>query len=347
MAEREPESRVTDPKQPKQAEARKSESKLGFVDSLMGLFRGKPEAPPSAAAQEPAGFESLRSSFEQAVQDLEKKASELALQRPSASGEGVRARTADERAADEARRMAAAHEAIRKDIDGAHARLRSGLENEDLDALSRYISDLALQIETGKGSHELLPRARFAIVEKLRLEAGELAVARLVDLLQQAKQPWPDPIPYRPGASPEEIERSRRRRLAETRENFLAQSLERTAERMLGIVKTWGPDYPDPGSPLWEETVLEGVAAGIRGSLVKECVECMQEHREEVLARSEASIGKELEALHKALKGGVNSLEQANFAVASSLRTLDEVIPPMVWEYIQSQLPHARGEWGS
>ena len=109
----------------------------------------------------------------------------------------------------------------------------------------------------------------------------------------------------------------------------------------------WGPDYPDRGGPLWEETALEGVAAGLRGQLVKEAVELLQRDREALLASAEAAIGKELDALHQVLKAGVSSLEQANQAVASSLRVLDEVVPQIAWERVRAELPKARGEWGS
>jgi hypothetical protein len=169
-------------------------------------------------------------------------------------------------------------------------------------------------------------------------------VARLVALLQRAKLDWPDPTHYRPSAKPDEIERSRRRRLAEVREAFLAHDLERAAERTFGIVRAWGGDYPDRGSPLWEESVLEGVAAGIRGALLKEFVEVLRRDRELLLSRTEAAIGKELAALQGAVASGVRSIEQANAAIASSLRAIDEVVPGIAWEHLRSQLPSARGE---
>lgn len=225
--------------------------------------------------------------------------------------------------------------------------METGLARADFETLAAYLEEIAALADSGRNSHDLLPRARFVIAEKIQREAGELAVAHLVELLERKKMSWPDPTSYRPSAQPDEIERSRRRRLAEIRESFLNQPLTRTAERMLGIVKTWGSDYPERGSALWEETVLEGVAAGIRGELVKESVEALRRNRDLIMERTEAAIGKELDVLQQVLSQGVTSFEQANQAVASSLAVLDSVFPELAWEYIRSQLPRARGEWSS
>jgi len=330
-----------------------AESKLGFLDSLVGLFRGAPEPsvePSSAPAA--GGFEALRTGFEATLRELDQKAEELRRESgapPSAAGASPRSEEerAAERVAERARRMEAARAAIREDIAGAHTRLGTGLEKTDLEALARDLEELSALAESGRDSHELLSRARFTIAERVLKETGELAVARLVALLQRAGQAWPDPTHYAPTAKPEEVERSRRRRLAETRDAFLAQDLSRTAKRLLGVVEVWGSDYPDRGTPLWEETVLEGLSAGIRGDLVRQSVEILRAHRDELLAGTEASVGKELAALRQVLQSGVASLEQANLATASALRVLDEVVPEVAWKTIRSRLPAARGEWGS
>ena len=239
------------------------------------------------------------------------------------------------------------HRAIREDIERMHSRLGTGLSPTDLDSIGALLRDLDADATEGKDSHALMPRLRYSVATRFRLESGALAVARLVALLRRANLEWPDPIHYAPRAKPEEIESSRRRRLAEMRESFLAQDFKKTAERMVGIVRAWGADYPDRGSPLWEESVLEGVAAGIRGQLLKDFVELVDRDRDLVLSRTEAAIGKELAALQTAVAGGVHSIEQANTVVASSLHALDEVVPELVWQHVRSLLPEARGEFAS
>jgi hypothetical protein len=324
-----------------------TEGKLGFLDSLGRLFRAKPEDRAPAAretAQGSSGFARLEADFQAAIRELnEKVAAHQDAKRP-ARGAGPARESAEDRAADRQRRMDASHRAIREDIEKMHARLKTGISGADIDAISAFVAELEPVANEGRSSHDLLPRARFAIAERLRAEAGELAIARIVALLQREKLAWPDPTHHRATLTAEEIERSQRRRLADVREGFLAQDFRRIAERMNGLVQGWGGDYPDRGSPLWEESVLEGVAAGIRGSLIRVFVELLRSSRDELLSRTEAVVGKELGALQSVLAGGVHSIDQANQAVASSLRVLDEVVPELAWETLRAELPQARGE---
>jgi hypothetical protein len=323
--------------------------KLGFLDSLGRLFRAKREERTPVAetsdAQAASGFAKLEANFQAAIRELNERVEAHQQEAGrTARGAGPARESAEDRAADKQRRMDASHRAIREDIEKMHARLRTGISSADIDAISAFVADLDPIANEGRHSHDLLPRARYAIAERLRAEAGELAIARLVALLGREKLGWPDPIHHRPTMTAEEVERSQRRRLADVREGFLVQNFRRIAERMNGIVQGWGGDYPDRGSPLWEESVLEGVAAGIRGSLIRDFVELLRRDREELLSRTEAAVGKELGALQSVLAGGVHSIEQANQAVASSLRVLDEVVPEIAWEAVCAELPQARGE---
>jgi hypothetical protein len=185
------------------------------------------------------------------------------------------------------------------------------------------------------------------VAARLPVEAGEIAVARLIDLLRREDLPWPDPIQQGPTVTAEEVERSRQRRLGEVREAFLASGLERTADRMLGTISAWGSDYPERGSPLWQECVLEAIAAGIRADLVKEFVAVLQKDKDLLLTQTEGAVGNELAVLQRALQGGITSIDQANQAVTGALRVLDEVFPQVAWEHVRSQLPRARGEWAA
>jgi hypothetical protein len=330
-----------------QGEKGQGAGRLGFLDSLGRLFRGKPEA--ALVRPEADRLEQLGADFSAALQSLQQKIDEG--RRGSAPTElgpaAAPAETSEQREAARTRRREESHRAMREEIGKAHAELGTELAGEDLEALAAFVRELEQSTSAGRGSHTLLPRARYAIGEKLRVESGALAVARLVALLERAKRSWPDPTRHSPGATPEEIERSRRRRLAEVRETFLASDFERTSERMLGIVRGWGGDYPDPGSPLWQECVLEGVAAGIRGQLLREFVELLERDRDALLGAIEASVGKELAALQGVLAGGVRSLEEASEAVDGSLRVLDEMVPEMAWERVRAVSPQARGELGA
>jgi hypothetical protein len=322
-----------------------AESKPRFLDSLIGLFRDKPDEAPPTKPNQDRDFEAQRANFDAALHDLDEKAEEHRRQREAASSApGVSRSMAHERAAERERSIADIRQTIRKEIGSMHEKLGTGV-GTDLEALSASLEELAVEVDAGKDSHELIPRARARAVQRLQKEAGELALTRLEVLRRRQNLEWPDLTHHDPWAQPEEIERSRRRHLAEVRESFLGQSLSRTGEGLLGIVTVWGSDYPHRGSPLWEETVLEGVAAGIRGDLVRECIAVARRDEDHVASLAEASIGKEVTKLQQVLKAGVTSIEQANQAAASALRVLDEVVPDLVWEHVRSQVPRARGQW--
>jgi len=59
-----------------------------------------------------------------------------------------------------------------------HEKLGTGVST-DLEALSASLEELALEVDAGKDSHELIPRARARAVRRLQTEAGELALTRL------------------------------------------------------------------------------------------------------------------------------------------------------------------------
>jgi hypothetical protein len=193
----------------------KDGGKLGFLDSLGRLFRGKQEEV-AAAPQAASGFVRLEADFEAAIRGLNERIEQQRREAPPATpGARSTQMSAEERAAEKLRRIATAHQAIRGDIEKMHVRLRTGISGADMDAISDFLTELDGIATAGRNSQELIPRARYAIAERLRIEAGELAVARLVALLQREGFGWPDPTHHHPKASSEEIERSRRRRLAE------------------------------------------------------------------------------------------------------------------------------------
>ena len=316
---------------------------LGFLEKLKHVFYGRET---NTAAPDPAGeaLAALEQEFESAIGEIQERVESLRDSRPGDSGGSTHASAADREAARTAR-LAKIHDRMRADIEKMHARLGSGIGSGDLDRTLEGLAELDQISRAGYDSHDLLPRARHAIAERLRKEAGELAVERLRTLLERDQQTWPDPTHYRPHASEEEIERSRRRRLAETRETFLAQDFARIAQRAVGIVSGWGADYPEPDSPLWQECVLEGVGAGIRGELCLACLETLRQNADALVAGCEEVIGKQVEGLRGQLDAGIRSIGAANRAVGSALTAVDVVTPDVAWRLVVEKLPRARGEW--
>jgi hypothetical protein len=327
-----------------------SKETLGFLDSLARIFRGRDEEDGPEPARESGDMrlETLGASFESAVGELQEKVEALRARSSGPPGAARATRRGAKREDPEAarqRRIVETHLRIRGDIEQMHAQLGTGLNGDDLDEITAELEELELLVSGGRNSHELIPRVRHAIGERLRTESGKLAVERLRALLERAAMPWPDPTHYRPSATEEEVERSRRRRLAETREVFLGQGFLRTAERAVGIVSGWGSDYPDADTPLWQECVLQGVAAGIRGQLARAFLEVLRRDRELVIASVEELIGKEVAELRRALGDGVSSIPDANRVVAGALQAIDVVVPEAAWKHVCEQEPRARGEW--
>jgi hypothetical protein len=326
--------------------------RLGFLDSIGNLFRGKkavtaaaPEAPgANRFAQLEKDFESAIARVNQQLEERSRTSAGAAARGGDVAGPAATAKSAQERAAERARRIETTQREMREDIEKKHAQLGTGLSGAELDELASFLRELEAASAADRSSQTLVPRARFAISEKLRAEASELAVARIVALLQREKQGWPDPTRYSERASEDEIERSRRRRLGEVREAFVRSGFERSAERMFGIVRGWGGDYPERGTPLWDECVLEGVAAGIRAKVLKEFVDVLRRDRDALFAQLETAVGKQVEAMQSLLETGVTSIEDASRAVAGPLRVIDELAPKLAWEHLRSQLPSARGE---
>jgi len=321
-----------------------TQGELGFLDGLLARFRRAPEQAPS---KRPAAVSSqdLRREFEVALEGLTRKIEEQQRREEAAGGSGDRGeKTAAERLAERARRLEEAHQAIREDVVAMHVRLGTGLGNDDLGDLNAFLKEVDALAAPGAESHELLPRARYRIAKRLGQEAGELVLAGLRPMLEKAGVAWPDPIRYHPAATPEDIEAARSRRFSEMREQFLARGLKKTAERVLGIVGSWGADYPQRGSPLWEEAVLEAVAAGLQARLLQQFVGRLRSDREVIEAETDRLIGPQLAAVQKVLESGVASVEEATQAAAGALRVIDDVIPDLAWKHLRSVLPAARGE---
>ncbi len=322
-----------------------AEEKPAFLDGLTRIFRRRdegrePEAPESSGDDR---LQQLVRSFDSAVSAIWERVEDLRAEAGEATLRAGKAKRRDPEA-ERRKRLADIHMRIRGEIEQMHAQLGTGLKADDLDAIIDELEGLEPLVNEGRNSYELLPRVRFAIVEKLREESGRLAVTRIRALLERASMSWPDPIRAHPRATAEEIERARRRRLAETRQSFMGEGCRRTAQRSVGVVTGWGSDYPDPGSSLWQEAVLEGVAAGIRGDLIRAFYATIRRDRDQLITPVEELLGNEVDELHR-LGAEVDSIRQANRVVARALQAATEAVPELAWRHVCEQDPRARGEW--
>jgi hypothetical protein len=326
--------------------SRKAGEGLGFLDSLTRIFRGQKETgPPEPVAETgDAALEALGTSFETAVAEFQAKVEAQRVQ-PGALRAERRSATPEDREKARQKRIADIHLRIGGEIEQMHTQLGTGLKGTDLDEIIGVLGELEEFVSRGHSSHELVPRVRHAIAERLRTETGELAVERLRALLDRAAMSWPDPTHHAPNATDEETERSRTRRLAETREAFLGQGFLRTAQSAVGVVTAWGSDYPDPGSPLWNECVLKGVAAGLRGQLAQTFLDVLRRDRELLISAIEDLIGKQVGELRRVVDDGISSIPDASRVMASALQVVDIVVPEVAWKHVCGEDPRARGEW--
>ena len=174
-----------------------AESKPRFLDSLIGLFRDKPGEAPPTKPNEDRDFEAQRANFDAALHDLDEKAEEHRRQRAAASSApGVSRSTAEERAAERER---SSPTSVRPSARRSrlHEKLGTGV-GTDLEALSASLEELAVEVDAGKDSHELVPRARARAVQRLQKEAGELALTRLELLWRRQDLEWPESTHPRP-----------------------------------------------------------------------------------------------------------------------------------------------------
>ena len=143
---------------------------------------GKGEAPaPPQPEPQAGGFAKLEADFEMALRGLREKVAEQAATAGPAAA--AYRRTAAEVAAEREHRIDECHRAIREDIERMHSRLGTGLSPTDLDSIGALLRDLDADATEGKDSHALMPRLRYSVATRFRLESGALAVARLVALL--------------------------------------------------------------------------------------------------------------------------------------------------------------------
>jgi hypothetical protein len=306
-----------------------------LINAMGHLFGGEPER----AAPEPGGdLGAMATDFDAALRALNQRVAQQQResQRP---GVGMAQLSDQDRAGEREARQQRAHRTMREDIERMHDTLETGLATPDLDALVAFLQHLQKLSSAGRCSHALLPRARHAIAERLRTGAGELAMARLVTLLHGQGLAWPDAAPPHPRATPEEIEVSRRRRLDQLRKNFLTYDFARIAERLQGVVSGWGGDYPERGSPLWQESMLKGVAAALWAKLLQDCVELLKRKQKELRSLAETAVSRELAALQAAVVRPSASAMETTEAIASSLRVIDEVVPEIAWELVAGALP--------
>jgi hypothetical protein len=193
----------------------------------------------------------------------------------------------------------------------------------------------------GASGGDLEQRIRAAVINRLVQECAPLAWQTLLTLMARAQVSWPDPMGLSPHADAHAVQAARQWELTELEETFLASSLERSANRVLGVVENWKAHYPPPESHPWKRMVLQAVGAGILGYLLNVAVTKLREDAPDFTARVEHVLHEELATMQQAMQAGVHSVTDADALMASVNQLCEEVVPTMAWEAVAPEVHKA------
>ena len=306
-----------------------------FFEAISQLF-GKTSPPGRAATEQVPSLAEMENAFNAALQQLNGKIEDLRRQQLQAvSGTALPpAAHAEERE----RRMRQAHTRILHDILAMHRQLATGIDAPALDALATFLKECEAKVAEERSVPEVMPCCRSSILRRFHREAGDAAWVELEKRLTATNEAWPETTQRDPIEGEAAFERRRQLKYREMKDDFVNYDLARSTELIRGIERAWQADYPEPGTPLWRELVLEGVATALRARILQGYYERLLANKEKIVDRAAELVGRELGALQAVLaEKNLTSLEDAHRVATTSSRVLDEVIPEIAWQVIRSE----------
>jgi hypothetical protein len=313
-----------------------SDSRSGFLHNFKRLFAPLPPAPaaPTPEADEwPPPVQEIKH-LEVALQQLRQKAAAL---RPATS---TAQRSTTRSPADEQLALEAVHKQAADEILALHAQLQTHLSLEEIQHAQAVMQELDAVV-LGASQGDLEQRIRAAVINRLVKECAPLAWQTLLTLMARAQVAWPEPLGLSPHADAHAVQAARERELAELEETFLESSLERSANRALGVVENWKARYPAPDSHPWRRMVLQGVGCGMLGYLINVAITKLREDSSDFIARVEPLLHEELVAIQKAMQVGVHTVTDADTLIASVTQLGQGVVPTMAWETVAPEVHKA------
>jgi hypothetical protein len=269
--------------------------------------------------------------LEVALQQLHQRTTALRAAALAAASTAQRSTTRSP--ADEQQALEAVHKQAGDAILALHAHLQTHLTLEEIQHARAVMQELDAVV-LGASQGDLEQRIRAAVINRLVKECAPLAWQTLLTLMARAQVAWPEPLGLSPHADARAVQVARERELAELEETFLESSLERSANRALGVVENWQARYPAPDSHPWQRMVLQGVGCGILGYLLNVAITRLREDSPDFIARVEPLLHEELAAIQKAMQVGVHTVTDADALMASVNQLCEEVVPTMVWETV-------------
>jgi hypothetical protein len=134
-----------------------------------------------------------------------------------------------------------------------------------------------------------------SVLRLLSCRTGERAWERANELMSRTGISWPAPDGLAPNPSDAELHAVLLKHLEVLRDDFLTAGGHSLSGLVCGEVAAWKYRYPQPGSYLWRQTALRGVAAGLRGQLFAAALELWLWRPPDLESRLVATLEAELQ----------------------------------------------------
>jgi hypothetical protein len=304
-------------------------SLAGFLHNFKRLFEPAPPATVAPAPEADAWQPLIQKTkaLGAALQQLQQRTAELRGATSTAQ------RSTQASPTDVQQALEAVHNQAAAAILALHAQLQTHLTLEELQHGQALMHELDA-IVLGASGGDLEQRIRAAAINRLVQECAPLAWQTLLTLMARAQVSWPDPAGLSPHADAQAVQAARQWELADLEETFLASSLERSANRVFGVVENWKAHYPSPESHPWKRMVLQAVGSGILGYLLSVADAKLRGDAPDFTARVEHVLHEELATMQQAVQVGVHSVNDADALMVSVTQLCEEVVPTMAWETV-------------
>jgi hypothetical protein len=301
----------------------------GFLHNFKRLFEPAPPAMDSPAPGDDEWQPLIQEAknLEVALQQLRQRTT--AFRAATAVAQGSTARSP----AEEQQALEAVRQQVGDEILALHAQLQTHLTLEEIQQAQALMRELDAVV-LGKAGRDMEQQIKAAVITRLVKECAPLAWQTLLTLLERAQVSWPEPTGLPPHADARAVQAARQRELAELEEAFLSSSLERSADRALGVVENWKAHYPPPDSHAWKRVVLQAVGYGILGYLLSVAVPKLRGDSADFTARVGHVLHEELATLQQVMQAGVHSAADADALMASVTHLCEEVVPTLAWEEV-------------
>ena len=102
-----------------------------------------------------------------------------------------------------------------------------------------------------------------------------------------------------------------------------------------GIVPAWKLSYPERGSSLCNDVCIRAFGFALRGLLLREAIDLLEQQGEGVQADTERLLTQELGTVNELLHRGIDSIEEADQALRHITQLLEHGVVDSTWERVR------------